>query len=155
MIGAFRSALVATAPSQVVILSSIGADAPHTTTLARLGLLENQISSIPFPTVCLRAAWFMENAAEDVATALREGVVHSFLQPATHKIPMVSALDVGRCAAQLMQQSWQGKKVVELEVLFGCRRSKHLTRYPPRSVARSKPGSFRGRNGTLFSDHRV
>ena len=29
---------------------------------------------------------------------------------ATHKIPMVSALDVGRCAARLMQRSWQSKE---------------------------------------------
>jgi hypothetical protein len=50
------------------------------------------------------------NAAEDVATALRDAVVRSFLQPATHKIPMVSAPDVGRCATPLMQRSWQSKE---------------------------------------------
>jgi uncharacterized protein YbjT (DUF2867 family) len=42
-------------------------------------------------------------------------VVHSFLQPLDKPVPMVATADVGRVAAQLLQESWSGKRVVELE----------------------------------------
>jgi uncharacterized protein YbjT (DUF2867 family) len=42
-------------------------------------------------------------------------VIYSFLQPLDKPIPMVATADVGRVAAELLQQSWLGKRVVELE----------------------------------------
>jgi NAD(P)H dehydrogenase (quinone) len=42
-------------------------------------------------------------------------VIQSYLQPLDRAFPMVSAGDVGRTAALLLQESWQGKRVVELE----------------------------------------
>ena len=38
---------------------------------------------------------------------------HSFLRPLDGAVPMVSADDVGRAAAALLQERWEGKRVVE------------------------------------------
>lgn len=62
----------------------------------------------------LRAAWFIENASGDVDSA-KDGVIRSYLQPLDRAIPMISADDVGRVAADLLQERWEGKRVVELE----------------------------------------
>ena len=56
----------------------------------------------------------MENAAWDVEAA-STGVVPSFLQPLEHAIPMVATADIGHTAAALLQESWSGVRVVELE----------------------------------------
>jgi len=42
-------------------------------------------------------------------------VIHAFLQPLDRAIPMVATADIGRVAAQLLQEDWQGKRIVELE----------------------------------------
>jgi uncharacterized protein YbjT (DUF2867 family) len=57
----------------------------------------------------------MENALWDVASARDEGVLRSFLQPADKTFPMVATRDVGRLAADLIQQVWTGTRIVELE----------------------------------------
>lgn len=57
----------------------------------------------------------LENAAWDVAPARDRGVLQSFLQPAGKPFPMVATRDVGRHAATLMQQAWNGLRIVDLE----------------------------------------
>jgi uncharacterized protein YbjT (DUF2867 family) len=101
-------------PDRIVALSTIGADAQQPNLLNVLGLLEQAFSRLPMPVSFLRAAWFMENAAWDIASA-RSGLIQSYLQPLNRAFPMVSADDVGRTAALLLQENWQGKRVVELE----------------------------------------
>ena len=66
------------------------------------------------PVTFLRAAWFMENAAWDIASA-KDGLIQSYLQPLDRAVPMISTEDVGRAAAALLQERWEGKRVVELE----------------------------------------
>jgi len=39
----------------------------------------------------------------------------SFLQPLDKPVPMVATADIGREAAKLLQESWTGQRVVELE----------------------------------------
>ena len=56
----------------------------------------------------------MENAEWDIPSA-REGRLPSFLQPLDRGIPMVATADVGRVAAELLQETWSGTRVVELE----------------------------------------
>jgi len=56
----------------------------------------------------------MENSAWDVAPA-KNGVVLSFLQPLDKPVPMVATADIGRTAAELLQETWSGHRVVELE----------------------------------------
>jgi NAD(P)H dehydrogenase (quinone) len=107
-------ALAAAQPKKVVVLSTIGADAPNPNLLNALGLMEDALKALPVPVVFLRAAWFMENAAADIASA-REGNIQSYLQPLDRPIPMIATDDVGRTAAALLQERWEGSRVVELE----------------------------------------
>jgi predicted aspartyl protease len=63
----------------------------------------------------LRPGWFMENSSWDVAPAMKNGLIQSFLQPLDKAVPMVATADIGRVAAELIQTTWNGRKVVELE----------------------------------------
>ena len=113
-IAAIRQALVAARPARVVVLSTIGADTPQRNLLSQLALLEAALLDIDLPVTFLRAAWFMENAAWDVADA-RSGTINSFLQPLDRSIAMVSTADVGRTAAALLTEAHDGVRIVELE----------------------------------------
>jgi uncharacterized protein YbjT (DUF2867 family) len=113
-IAAMYAALAEAKPKKVVALSTIGADAPQPNLLNALGLMEDALKALPMPVVFLRAAWFMENAALDIAPA-KEGIIQSYLQPLDRSIPMIATDDVGRTAAALLQEEWEGRRVVELE----------------------------------------
>ncbi|HWY23504.1 MAG TPA: NmrA family NAD(P)-binding protein [Nevskia sp.] len=109
-----RAALARAKPARIVALSTIGADATQPNLLNVLGLMEDALNSLPLPITFLRAAWFMENAAWDIAAA-RDGVIQSYLQPLDRAVPMIATDDVGRTAAALLQEHWLGQRVVELE----------------------------------------
>ena len=115
MIANVRTALETARPDKVVCLSTIGADAEPVNLLSQLGLLELALESLPIPVAFLRAGWFIDNAAWDVAPARTTGVIPSFLQPLDRAVPMVSTLDVGQAAARLLRESWSGRRVVNLE----------------------------------------
>jgi len=113
-IESMRKALAEAQPKKVVALSTIGADVPQPNLLNALGLVEDALKTLPMPVAFLRAAWFMENAAWDIASA-REGNIQCYLQPLDRPIPMIATDDVGRTAAALLQGHWVGQRVVELE----------------------------------------
>ena len=113
-INTLTTVLARAKPERVVALSTIGADAPRPNLLNVLGRLESALGSLLMPVTFLRAAWFMENAAWDIDSA-RSGLIRSYLQPLDRAVPMVSTDDVGRAAAALLQERWDGKRVVELE----------------------------------------
>lgn len=115
VIAAVRAALESARPAKVVCLSTIGAQAARTNLLTQRTLMEQALSTLPMPVTFLRPGWFMENAAWDVAPARDNGVIHSFLQPLDRLVPMVATADVGRVAAELLQQLWSGRRVVELK----------------------------------------
>jgi uncharacterized protein YbjT (DUF2867 family) len=115
VINAVRDALKAAQPGRVVCLSTVGADASRDNLLSQRTLLEEALSGLSLPITFLRAAWFLENAAWDVASARESGVIHSFLMPLDKPLSMVSALDVGRVAAKLMRESAFGRRIVDLE----------------------------------------
>jgi uncharacterized protein YbjT (DUF2867 family) len=115
VIAAVREALEVARPSRVVSLSTIGAQALQPNLLQQHQLQENSLGTLPLPITFLRAAWFMENAAWDVTPARTTGVVPSFLYPLDKPVPMVATEDIGRVAAELLQETWQGRRVVELE----------------------------------------
>ena len=77
--------------------------------------MEQALGDLPVPVTFLRPAWFIENYAWDVASARDTGRIASFLQPLDRPIAMISAAEVGRVAADLLQEDWQGRRVVELE----------------------------------------
>jgi uncharacterized protein YbjT (DUF2867 family) len=115
VVDAVMAALEWARPGKVVCLSTIGAQAAETNLLSQRTLLEKTLSTLPIPITFLRPAWFMENFASDVAAARDQGVLASFLQPLDKPVPMIATADVGRVAAELIQQSWSGCRVVELE----------------------------------------
>ncbi len=115
VIDALKTALLRARPERVVCLSTIGAQAEEPNLLSQLGLVEQELSTLPLPIAFLRAAWFMENAAWDVAAAREAGVIASFLQPLDQAYPMVSVADVGERAASLLRENWAGKRIVELQ----------------------------------------
>ena len=114
MIAAIRQALINAKPARAVVLSTIGADATERNLLSQLALLETALSDIGLPVTFLRAAWFIENAAWDVADA-RDGTINSFLQPLDKPVAMVSVEDVGTTAADLLTQANDGVRIIELE----------------------------------------
>jgi len=114
-IAALRAALSAAKPLRVVVLSTVGAQAGQPNLLNQLGIMEQALRTLPMPVAFLRAAWFFENSAWDVEPARSTGVIPSFLQPLDKPVPMVATDDIGRVAAALLQESWTGARVVELE----------------------------------------
>src|SRR2546423_2348359 len=57
----------------------------------------------------------MENSSWDVAPAMQQGVIPSFLQPLDKPVPMVATADIGKLAAGLLPEKWDGHRVIELE----------------------------------------
>jgi uncharacterized protein YbjT (DUF2867 family) len=115
VIDAVTTAIIAARPSKVLCLSTIGADAPFDNLLTQRTLMEQALGALDIPVTFLRPAWFMENAAWDVAAARDEGVLRSFLQPADKVFPMVATKDIGALGAELIRQDWTGTRIVELE----------------------------------------
>jgi uncharacterized protein YbjT (DUF2867 family) len=115
IIAALRAALESARPEKVVCLSTIGAQAAQTNLLQQLQIMEQELGSLPMPVAFLRAGWFIENSAWDVEPARTTGVIPSFLQPLDKPVPMVATSDIGRVAADLLREEWQGRRVVELE----------------------------------------
>ena len=110
-----RSAIDAASPGRVIYLSTIGAQATRSNLLTQHSLIEQVLGALSVPICFLRPAWFMENSSWDVAPAAKNGVFPSFLQPLDKPVPMVSTADIGRVAADLIQTTWSGRRVVELE----------------------------------------
>jgi NAD(P)H dehydrogenase (quinone) len=112
---ALRSAIDAARPRKVVYLSTIGAQAAQSNLLTQHTIIEQALQGLSVPIILLRPGWFMENSSGDVAPATQNGVIPSFLQPLDKPVPMVATADIGRVAAELLQETWKGRKVVELE----------------------------------------
>jgi uncharacterized protein YbjT (DUF2867 family) len=109
------SALKTAKPGKVLCLSTIGADAIHDNLLSQRTMMETALRDLSFPLTILRPGWFIENSVLDVVSARETGVIHSFLQPTDKAFPMVATSDIGRLAAQLIQESWTGLRIIELE----------------------------------------
>jgi NAD(P)H dehydrogenase (quinone) len=114
IVAAVTSAIEQAKPSKVVFLSTVGAHVGEHNLLNNSKLTEEGLRKVSVPVALMRAAWFMENAAWDVDSA-RTGIIQSFLQPVDHKIPMVAIQDIGRTIADLLRETWNGTRVIELE----------------------------------------
>jgi NAD(P)H dehydrogenase (quinone) len=110
-----RSALERARPEKVVYLSTIGAQAAESNLLTQHSIIEQTLGELSMPITFLRPGWFMENAGGDLTPARESGVIPSLLQPLDKPVPMVATADVGRVAAELIQETWKGHRVVELE----------------------------------------
>jgi uncharacterized protein YbjT (DUF2867 family) len=115
VIAHIHEALAIAKPGKVVCISTIGAQATQPNLLNQLQLLEQSLSTLELPVTFLRPAWFMENCLWDIDPAVETGSIPSFLQPLDKPVPMIATADVGRVAADLLQEQWFGKRIVELE----------------------------------------
>jgi uncharacterized protein YbjT (DUF2867 family) len=100
---------------RVVVLSGLSAELKRGSSLGA-ALLEDAMASLGVPElVFLRAGWFMENFAKGLNFAAQAGS-GSFATPfqAHRPLPMVSAEDVGRRAAELLVADDPGERVQEL-----------------------------------------
>ncbi|RFU44681.1 NmrA family NAD(P)-binding protein [Paraburkholderia sp. DHOC27] len=109
-------ALAAAKPQRVVALSSIGGQ--HDSGLGlitQVHILEEALAELSIPTALLRPAWFMENSLWDVGPARATGKMASFLQPLERAYPMIATADIGAVIARTLTQTWQGRRVIEIE----------------------------------------
>ncbi|WP_201313406.1 NmrA family NAD(P)-binding protein [Dyella sp. EPa41] len=114
IIDAVRHAVAGGRPRKLVFLSTVGAHVDVFSLLNNSRMVESALRELPMPTAFVRAGWFMENAAWDVAAA-RSGLIPSFLQPLDHPVPMVATADIARAVATALAEDWQGHRVIELE----------------------------------------
>jgi uncharacterized protein YbjT (DUF2867 family) len=112
---ALRVALQRAQPPGVVYLSTIGAQAEQANLLSQHTVMEQALADVEIPITFLRPGWFMENSSWDVAPARERGVIPSYLAPLDKPVPMVATADIGRVAAELIQEGWSGHRIVELE----------------------------------------
>lgn len=110
-----RSAIEKAKPRRVIYLSTIGAQATQENLLTQHTIAEKILSECSVPVTFLRPAWFMENFSWDIETAKNEGMIPSFLQPLDRKVPMVATADIADLAFVLLQETWSGHRVVNLE----------------------------------------
>jgi NAD(P)H dehydrogenase (quinone) len=115
MLEALREAIQTTTPSKIVYLSSVGAQHQHGTgAIRKLYDMEQAFQKLNISTVSIRAAWFMENFTGNIAAIRESGKLMSFISPTSKSIPMIAAKDIGKLAAQLLQEDWAGHRIVEL-----------------------------------------
>jgi NAD(P)H dehydrogenase (quinone) len=77
-------------------------------------LLEGTLGDLPFSHAFLRAGWFIENSAGDVASAQNEGKIRFQLHPLDRKFPLVATADIGKVGAETLTQSWTGIRHIEV-----------------------------------------
>jgi NAD(P)H dehydrogenase (quinone) len=114
-LASLKHAVVTAGVRKVVFLSSIGADRETGTgAIRKLHQVEETFSSLPISTAAIRAGWFMENFQGLIPSARETGVLSSFLDPLHLRVPMIATRDIGTLAADLLQQTWSGHRVIEL-----------------------------------------
>ena len=115
MLDALVTAIKRAKPEKVVYLSSVGAHLENGTgAIRKLYDMEQAFKTLDIPTASIRAAWFMENFQGSIAYAKESGKLPSFLNPLDLSIPMVSATDIGKLAADLLEENWKGHRILEL-----------------------------------------
>jgi NAD(P)H dehydrogenase (quinone) len=114
-LASLKHAVMAAGVRKVVFLSSIGAERETGTgAIFKLHEMEETFSSLPISTAAIRAGWFMENFHGLIASARETGVLWSSLDPLDLRVPMIATKDIGTLAADLLQQTWSGHRVIEL-----------------------------------------
>jgi NAD(P)H dehydrogenase (quinone) len=110
-----HEALSRALPAKAVYLSSIGAEqASGLGLITSSHLLEETLRDLPFAHAFLRAGWFLENSAGDVASARDEGKIRFQLDPLDRKFPLVATADIGKVGAETLTQNWTGIRHIEV-----------------------------------------
>jgi len=99
----------------LVALSSVGAQHDAGTgNILTTHNFEQQLQNYSGNLTILRAANFMENWAWSMQSVKENRVLPSMFRPIGKSLPMVSALDIGHCAAKLLSENSMHRRVVEL-----------------------------------------
>jgi NAD(P)H dehydrogenase (quinone) len=115
-IAAMREALDQSKPGKAVFLSSIGAE--QTSGLGLITsthLMEEATRTLSIPVAYLRAGSFMENWLGMSDSIRNSGEMPFFYAPLDRKFPLVATRDIGLAGAQVLQQSWTGERVLEVD----------------------------------------
>lgn len=115
-IAAMREALEQAKPGRAVFLSSIGSEQESGLGLiTSTHLMEEATRTLPIPVAYLRAGSFMENWLGMSDSIRKTGEMPFFYAPLDRKIPLVATRDIGLAGAQVLQESWTGGRVVEVD----------------------------------------
>ncbi|SNS46561.1 Uncharacterized conserved protein YbjT, contains NAD(P)-binding and DUF2867 domains [Granulicella rosea] len=115
-IAAIREALVQARPGKAVFLSSIGSEQPSGLGLiASTHLMEEAMRTLPIPVAFLRAGSFMENWLGGLDHLRTSGEMPFFYAPLERRFPLVATRDIGLAAATVLQESWTGQRVLEVD----------------------------------------
>jgi NAD(P)H dehydrogenase (quinone) len=115
-IAAITEALAQAKPGKAVFLSSIGSE--QTSGLGLITsthLLEQATRALPISVAYLRAGSFMENWLEAVDHIRATGEMPFFYAPLGRKFPLVATRDIGSAGAKVLQESWTGQRVLEVD----------------------------------------
>lgn len=115
VIEAVQTAIENSTLEKIVVLLSIGSQlSSGTGNILTTYKLEQALGNLEVPVTFIRAGSFMENWNSVLETAKTQGVLPSFFQPLDRKIPQVAAADIGRVAAEAMQEKTENKEIKEL-----------------------------------------
>ncbi len=115
-IAAFREALERTKPGNAVFLSSIGSEQPSGLGLiTSTHLMEEATRTLSIPVAYLRAGSFMENWLGVLDYIRTTGEMPFFYAPLERKYPLVATRDIGLAGAKVLQESWSGQRVFEVD----------------------------------------
>lgn len=115
-IAAIVAALEQTRPGKAVFLSSIGSEQTHGLGLiTSTHLMEEATRTLGIPVAYLRAGSFMENWLGALDHIRATGEMPFFYAPLERKYPLVATRDIGLAGAQVLQESWTGERVLEVD----------------------------------------
>lgn len=115
LIAASKTAIANSTLEKIVALSSFGSQiSSGTGNILTTYKLEQAFGDSEIPVTFIRPGSFMENWNNVFDAVKTNGVLPSFYQPLNRKIPQVSAADIGRVAAEAMQEKTTGKEIKEL-----------------------------------------
>jgi uncharacterized protein YbjT (DUF2867 family) len=115
-IAAITQALEQTRPAKAIFLSSIGSE--QTSGLGLITsthMLEQATRTLPIPVAYLRAGSFMENFLGSVEHIRTTGEMPFFYAPLERPCPLVATQDIGLAGAKVLQESWTGVRVLEVD----------------------------------------
>jgi NAD(P)H dehydrogenase (quinone) len=115
-IAGIRKALEQAKPGKAVFLSSIGSEQPSGLGLiTSTHLMEQATRTLPIPVAYLRAGSFMENWLGALDHIRATGEMPFFYAPLERKFPLIAARDIGLAGAKVLQDSWTGERVLEVD----------------------------------------
>jgi NAD(P)H dehydrogenase (quinone) len=115
-IAAIREALKQAKPGKAVFLSSIGSEQPSGLGLiTSTHLMEEAMRTLLIPVAYLRAGSFMENWLGALDHIRATGEMPFFYGPLDRKFPLVATRDIGLAGANVLQETWTGERVLEVD----------------------------------------